>query len=102
MDVSEILSLLAVSEVQWRHAEMVFDVLAEIRGIGESESVANLLDAQVGLTQVVANVLHYMFRNPFVGGPTRVLLADGREVFRRDTEVIGVSFNRSMLYLAGV
>jgi hypothetical protein len=47
---------------------MVFDILAEEGGVGESEAVADLLDAEVGLTQIVADVLQHLFCYPLVGG----------------------------------
>ncbi len=57
-----------MSEFQRRHTEMVFDILAEEGGVGESEAVADLLDAEVGLTQIVADVLQHLFCYPLVGG----------------------------------
>ena len=55
---------------------MVFDILAEEGGVGESEAVADLLDAEVGLTQIVADVLQHLFCYPLVGGLAGILLAD--------------------------
>jgi hypothetical protein len=65
---------------------MLFHVFPEEGGIGETELVADLLDAVVGLLQVVADVLNDMFRYPFVSGLPGILLADGREVFGRYAE----------------
>jgi hypothetical protein len=42
-----------VSEFQWCHAEMIFHVFTKERGIGKGEFVANLLDTEICLTQVV-------------------------------------------------
>ena len=81
---------------------MVLDVLAKEGWIGETEAVADLLDAEVGLAQVVADVLQYLLRNPLVGGLAGVLLADGGEVFGRDTEFAGIGFHRTALYFAGM
>ena len=55
---------------------MVLDVFAEEGWVGEAEAVADLLDAEVGLAQVVADVLQHLLRDPLVGGLARVLLAD--------------------------
>ena len=56
---------------------MILNVFAEEGGVGEAELVAHLLDAEVGMAQVVADFLHDMFRHPLVGGLTRIALADG-------------------------
>ena len=81
---------------------MIFDVFAEKGWIWETETVADLLDAQVGLAQVVAYILQYLLSNPFVGSLAGVLLADGCEIFRRDTKLAGLSFHRMALHLVGV
>ena len=83
-------------------AEMFFYKFAKEGSVGETEEVANLLDAVVGLLQVIADVLKDVFRNPFVGGFARMLLAESREVFGRDTEFVGIPFHRAMLYICGV
>ena len=64
--------------------EVLTDVLAEEGGVGETKLVANLLDAEVCLHQIIPYVLYDMLGNPFVGGLARVFLADGGEVFGRD------------------
>ena len=46
---------------------MFLHVSAEERGIGEPELIADLLDAIIGLLQIIADVLEHMFRNPFIG-----------------------------------
>ena len=56
-------------------SEMFFYIFAKEGRIGEAEQVADLLDAVVGLLQVVADVLQHMFGNPFVGSLARVLFA---------------------------
>ena len=56
-----------VSELYGRHAEMGLDILAEEGGVGKAEQVADLLDAQVGLLQIVADVLHHMLGDPLIG-----------------------------------
>jgi hypothetical protein len=83
-------------------AEMFFYKFAKEGSVGETEQVANLLDAVVGLLQVIADVLQDVFRNPFVGGFARMLLAESREVFGRDTEFVGIPFHWAMLYICGV
>ena len=55
---------------------MLLHVLTEERRIGETKHVTYLLDAVVGLFQVVADVFEYMFRYPFIGGLARMLLAN--------------------------
>ena len=55
---------------------MLLHIFAEERRIGETKHVTYLLDAVVGLFQVVADVFEYMFRYPFIGGLTRMLLAN--------------------------
>ena len=54
---------------------MFFYIFAKEGRIGEAEQVADLLDAVVGLFQVVADVLQHMFGNPFIGSLARVLFA---------------------------
>ena len=81
---------------------MVLDVLTEERGVGKRELVANLFNTKVGLTQVVADILQHLLCNPFVGCLAGAFLADGREVFGRDTEFAGVGFYRTALYFTGM
>ncbi len=69
---------------------MILDVFAEEGGVGEAELVAHLLDTEVGMAQVVADLLHDVFCHPLVGRLARVALADGRKVFGRDAEVCGI------------
>ena len=81
---------------------MIFHVFSKERGIGKCELVANLLDAEICLAQVVTNVLQHMFCNPFVSGLARILLADNRKVFGRDTKFAGISFYRATFHIVGV
>ena len=74
--VITVLEFLVISEFQRCHAEMIFYVFAKERGIRKGEFVADLFDAEICLTQVVADVLQHLFCNPLVGGLARVLLAD--------------------------
>lgn len=55
---------------------MIFHVFAKERGIRKGEFVADLFDAEICLTQVVADILQHLLRDPLVGGLARVLLAD--------------------------
>ena len=64
-----------LAEVGGRLAEMLLHVFAEEGRVGETQQVANLLDAVVGLLQVIADVLQDVFRNPFAGSLAGVLLA---------------------------
>lgn len=48
---------------------MIFDVLAEEGWIGEAKTVTDLLDAEVGLLQIVSDVFQNMFRNPLISSP---------------------------------
>ena len=75
------LSFLMCPEFHRRHAKVFFDVTAKERGVGEAKQVADLFDAIIGLLQVVADVLKYVFCNPFVSCLARVFLAKRREVF---------------------
>ena len=81
---------------------MVLDVLAEEGWIWETEAVADLLDAQVRLLQIVADVFQNLFCNPFVGSLAGILLADGREVFGRNTKFASVGIYRMALYFTGM
>ena len=81
---------------------MVLHVLAEERSIGEAQAVANLLDAEVGMAEIVSDVFQYMFRHPLAGRLARVFLANGSKVFRRDEEVVGIVFHGAMLHLNGM
>ena len=69
------------SELHRCHAKVFFDITAKERRIGESYQVANLLDAVIGLLQIITDILKYMIRNPLVSCLARVFLAEGREVF---------------------
>ena len=62
--------------------KMLFDVLAEKRGIGKAETVADLLDAVIGLLQIESNVLQDVFRNPLIGCFSRIFLANDGKIFR--------------------
>ena len=62
-------------------AKMFFYIFAKEGRIWETEQVTNLLDAVVGLFQIIADILEHMFRNPFVGSLARMLLTESREVF---------------------
>jgi len=64
-----------VSEFQWCHTEMIFHVFTKEGGIWKSEFVADLLNTEICLTQVVTDILQHMFCNPFVSGLARILLA---------------------------
>ena len=55
---------------------MLFHVFAKEGGVGKCELVADLLDTEVCLPQVVTDILQHMFCNPLVGGLARILLAD--------------------------
>jgi hypothetical protein len=81
---------------------MILDIFAEEGGVGETKAVANELDAKVGLTQVIADILQYLLCNPFVGGLARILLADSGKVFGRDTKLVGIYFYRLTLHIVGV
>ena len=83
-------------------AKMFFHVFSKEGRIGETEQIAYLFDAIISLFQVIADVLEYMFRNPFVGGLARVFLAKRREVFGRDAEFVGIPFHRSVFHFCGV
>ena len=97
-----VVAVLLVPELYRRHAEMILDVFPEERRVGESHLVADLFDAIVGLLQIVADILQYMFGNPVVGRATRLFLTDGREVFGRDAEFGGIPFHRMVFHLDGV
>ena len=49
------------------YTKMLFYVFPEKRGVGESQKVTHLLHTVVGLLQVVTDILHHMFGDPFVG-----------------------------------
>ena len=46
---------------------MIFYVFAKKGWVRETEAITDLLDTEVGLLQVVTDIFHDMFRNPFVG-----------------------------------
>jgi len=48
-----------MSNLNWCHTEMIFDVLTEERRIGETEQVTDLLNTIVGLLQIVTDILNY-------------------------------------------
>ena len=81
---------------------MLFHVFTKERGIRECEFVADLLDAEIRLPQVVTDILQHMFCNPLVGGLARILLADSSQVFGRDAQLAGISFDRMPFHIVGV
>lgn len=81
---------------------MFLDIFAEEGGVGEAEYITDLLDAVVGLLQIIADVLNHMFCNPFVGGFSRMFLEKHREVFGRDAEFFGIPFHLSVFHLCGM
>ena len=95
-------NILVITEICGGLAEMVFYVFAKERWVGEAEQVANLLDAVVGLLQVVADVLKHVLGDPFVGGLSRMLLAECREIFGRDTQFGGIPLYGAVLHVDGV
>ena len=54
---------------------MIFHVFTKEGGIWKSEFVADLLDTEICLPQIVTDILQHMFGNPFAGGLARILLA---------------------------
>ena len=81
---------------------MLFHVFAKEGGIGECEFVADLLDTEIRLPQVVTDILQHMFCNPLVGGLARILLADSSKVFGGNTKFAGISFDRMPFHIVGV
>lgn len=81
---------------------MLFHIFAEERGVGETEAVTDLLDAQVGLLEIVADILQHMLLNPFVGGSARVLLANDGEILGRDAKLAGVCLDRTVFHFTGM
>ena len=66
------------------HAEMVFNVLPEKRSVGKTETVADLLDIEVCLLEIVSYFFQQLFPYPLASGFARVFFADCGQVFRRD------------------
>ena len=91
--------LCIVPELDRCHSEVLLHIFAKERGVGESESVADFLDAVVGLFQIISDILLDMLRNPFVGCLARILLADGREVLGGDTELLGIPLRCTVFHL---
>lgn len=56
-------------------AKMFFHIFAKEGSIWETEQVANLLDAVIGLLQVITDILQDVFPDPFAGGFARIILA---------------------------
>ena len=81
---------------------MILHVFTKEGWIGKSEFVANLLDTEICLPQVVTDVLQHLFCNPFVSGLARILLADSCKVFGRDAQLAGISFYRVTFHIVGV
>ena len=53
---------------------MRLHVLAKEGRIGESQFITNLLDAEVSMLQIVADVLQHVFTNPLISGLTGFVL----------------------------
>ena len=60
---------------------MCLDVFAEKRRVGETQLVADLFDTQVGMLQVIDDVLQNQFRNPLVGCLTRMFFTNDGQMF---------------------
>lgn len=89
---------LLVSVLHRSHAEMIFDVFAKEGGVGKTEIGADLFDAEIRLFQIIADVLKYMFGNPFVGRLPRMLLADGREILGGEVELRSIRLDGAVLH----
>lgn len=63
-------------------AEMLLDVFAEERGVGEAEEVSHLLDRVVGGAQIIVHVGQRVFLDLLQGRLARMLFADDGEIFR--------------------
>ena len=87
---------LLTAELYGCHAEVFLDVFAKERRIGKAQLMAHLLDAHIGLSQVVANVLKQVFGDPFTGCLARIILAHHGEVLRRDAEFVGIGMHRAV------
>ena len=55
------------AELNGSHAKMFLYIFPEEGRIGKSHDVADLLDAIVGLSQIVADVFHHSLLDPVIG-----------------------------------
>ena len=69
---------------------MLTHIAAEMRHVGETELGRNLLDGQVGVAQVEADVLGGVLYHPVRGRLVAVLQAEHGEVLRRDGQLAGI------------
>ena len=69
---------------------MLFREAAEERLTGEAQLVAYLLDALVGLFELIFHVLGHVVGDDVGGGAAAYALADGREILGRDVEAVGI------------
>ena len=60
---------------------MLPDILTEEGGVRETEPIADLFYAEIGLFQIISDILQDMLCYPFVGSLTRMLLAYKSEIF---------------------
>ena len=81
---------------------MIFHIFTKEGWVGKCEFVADLLDAEICLPQVVTDILQHLFCNPFVGGLARILLADSSKVLGRDAQLAGISFYRVTFHIVRV
>lgn len=97
--MSWLLHSAVVPDFQRRHAEMVLDVFAKERWVRETCLGTYLLDAQIGMLQIVAYILKHVFCYPFVGSFARILFAYCCQIFGRYAQVVGVGLYRAVLHL---
>ena len=80
----------------WRHPHLLLEERAESRGIGEVEDVGYLLYALVRRGYERDGTLRYRLKHQLLHRAARHRLNQGREVFRRQTQTVGIEADTSL------
>ena len=78
-------------------AHIMFEIAAERGGVGKVEGGGNLLDAHVGVYEIVLAEVHGEEIDPLQGGLARLFLDDGGEVVGRRMQLLGIVCHGTLL-----
>ena len=80
----------------WRHSYLLLKERAEGRSVGEMQDVGNFLYALVRCGYERNGTLCYCLENKLLHGAARHRLYQGSEVFRRQTQTVGIEADTSL------
>ena len=78
---------------------MLSHIAAEVRHVGKSQLARNLLDAQVRIAQIEADILNGVLHNPVGSGLIAVFQAKHSQIFGCDGQLTGIMGDRLTLHL---